>query len=245
MDAAYWNAKAGVYEEEIFNVWLRDLDGVLRKFFDDESFRLKTVIDCGCGIGHGIPTLSKCFKNVYAVDISRECLAVSRERYGSLPNVEFRFEDLARPRAGLPAADCIVSVNVLIMPSLSARLKILKVMRACLKSNGRMVLVVPSLESYYYAAYKLTEWKLREEVLGRSGFSSGAFQKGHGVVPIDGVMTKHYLKEELLSFLKLVGFEVLGIQKIRYGWETEYEDPPKWMQAPYPWDWMVVAKQQK
>jgi len=241
MDTAYWNGKAGVYEDEIFNVWRRDRDGVLKGFFEKGRFCRRTVMDCGCGIGHGIATLARHFRFVHAVDVSRKCLAVARKRYGSLPNVEFRAEDLSNPRSKLPTVNCVVSVNSVITPSLNTRLKMFKVIRKHLAPGGRLVLVVPSLESHYYAAYKLTEWKLRDGSMVKPGFRQGAFHRGHGVLPIDGVLTKHYLKEELVSFLRLVGFKAVQITKVRYGWDTEYEDPPKWMQAPYPWDWMCVA----
>ncbi len=242
MDVAYWDEKAEVYEDEIFNVWRRDFDGVLKSFFEHGNFRTQTVMDCGCGIGHGIVELSKHFRSVCAVDISQECLAVAQERYGTLTNVEFHERDLLNPRLNLPKVECAVSINSVITPSLSVRLKMLKCIRAHLKPDGRMVLVVPSLESYYYAAYKLTEWKLREGVRVNLRCRQETVTKDHGVVPIDGVLTKHYLQEELISFLRLVGFTIEEIKKVRYGWETEYENPPDWMQAPYPWDWMCVAR---
>lgn len=242
MDASYWNGKAGVYEDEIFNVWQRDRDGALKAFFENGQFRSRTAMDCGCGIGHGISTLSGHFKRVCAVDISRECLAVARERYGELSNVEFYQRDLSAPRLNLPEVDCAVSINSVITPSLRTRMQMLKNIRARLKPGGRMVMVVPSLESYYYAAYKVTEWKLREGVNVNFRLGREAFQKGCGVLPIDGVLTKHYLEEELISFLRMVGFEAARISKVRYDWDTEFEDPPSWMKAPYPWDWLCVAR---
>ncbi|HRZ39526.1 MAG TPA: class I SAM-dependent methyltransferase [Candidatus Omnitrophota bacterium] len=244
MDAAYWNGKAGVYEEEIFNVWEGDRDGTLKSFFERGEFRSQTVLDCGCGIGHGIATLAKHFKSVHAVDISKECLTVAQERHGSLANVKFFAADLAKRSSALPAADCAVSINSVITPSLKTRMKMLKNIREHLKPGGLLVLVVPSLESYYYASYKLIEWKLREGAGGVLRFGHEPLFKGHGVLPIDGVLTKHYLREELISFLRLVGFEVEEVQKIRYDWDTEYENPPRWMREPYPWDWMCVARRQ-
>lgn len=242
MDTAYWNDKAGVYEDEIFNVWDDDRDGVLSSFFENGNFRAHTVMDCGCGIGHGIATLSKNFKTVHAVDISRECLTVAQERFASLPNVTFYAQDLSNPQGNLPIVDCAVSVNAVITPSITTRLKMLKVIRGRLKPDGKMVLVVPSLESYYYASYKMTEWRLRDGERVNPRVNQQGFERGHGILPIDGVLTKHYLEEELLTFLRLAGFKVADIQKIKYNWDTEFVDPPKWMQEPYPWDWMCVAE---
>jgi ubiquinone/menaquinone biosynthesis C-methylase UbiE len=241
MDVAYWNEKAEDYENEIFNVWQRDRDGILTSFFEDPQFRGRTVLDCGCGIGHGIPVLSRNFKHVHAVDLSKECLAIAKQRYDSLPNVQFAPADLSHPAIRLPQADAAVAVNSLITPSIHTRLKMLKTIHRHLEKGSRLVLVVPALESYYYVAYKLTEWNLREGAAVRPRFRPDAVEKGHGVVPIDGVLTKHYLKEELMTFLQLAGFQTERIDKVRYDWNTEYEDPPDWMREPYPWDWMCVA----
>ena len=243
MDIGYWNEKAESYEDEIFNVWCRDRDGVLKRFFRQKKFCNKNVIDCGCGIGHGLKTLSKHFRSVLAVDISKQCLSVAQGRYASLTNIKFQKVDLSQDRLNLPKMDVAVSVNSIITPNLKTRLKMLKNIRKHLKPNGQLALVIPSLESYYYVAYKLTEWNLREG--GRvtvSRFQQRPFREGHGVLPIDGVLTKHYLKEELISLLQLIGFEVQEIKKVCYDWDTEYEDPPRWMKAPYPWDWFCVAR---
>jgi ubiquinone/menaquinone biosynthesis C-methylase UbiE len=242
MDMAYWDDKAEVYEDEIFNVWRRDRNGLLAAFFKEGKLKNKTVLDCGCGIGHGISVLSKCCKFVHAVDISKECLAVAKKRYGLLPNVEFSYADLSCPQFKLPITDLAVAVNSVITPSIQTRLKMLKTIHRHLTDKGLLVLVVPSLESYYYVAYKLTEWNLRDGSRQCLRFRSDAISKGHGVVPIDGVLTKHYLKEELMTFLQLTGFNCQRIEKICYDWDTEYEEPPNWMQAPYPWDWMCVAR---
>ena len=32
------------------------------------------------------------------------------------------------------------------------------------------------------------------------------------------------------------------IEKINYNWKTEFNQPPKWLKEPYPWDWMCVAE---
>jgi hypothetical protein len=41
------------------------------------------------------------------------------------------------------------------------------------------------------------------------------------------------------------GFEVVEAQKVEYTWATEFNNPPKWLTNPCPWDWLVVAKKIK
>jgi hypothetical protein len=33
--------------------------------------------------------------------------------------------------------------------------------------------------------------------------------------------------------------------KLEYGWKTEFSHPPRWMKAPFPWDWLVTARKCK
>ena len=36
--------------------------------------------------------------------------------------------------------------------------------------------------------------------------------------------------------------EEYEIEKIEYAWDADFEDAPRWMQDPYPWDWLIVAR---
>ncbi len=59
---------------------------------------------------------------------------------------------------------------------------------------------------------------------------------------IAGVPTKHYLCDEIAALLEARGLRPLEFEKIEYPWTSEFADPPRWMQAPYPWDWLCVAR---
>jgi hypothetical protein len=63
-----------------------------------------------------------------------------------------------------------------------------------------------------------------------------------GNTRIDGVLHKHYLKEELQLLLPKEGFIAEEFNKIEYDWTTEFLKPPKWLKEPGPWDWMVLAR---
>ena len=63
-----------------------------------------------------------------------------------------------------------------------------------------------------------------------------------GNAEIDRVPTKHYLREELQLLLGNEGFIAQDFQKIEYEWDTEFLKPPKWLNEPKPWDWMVLAR---
>jgi len=104
--------------------------------------------------------------------------------------------------------------------------------------------VVPSLESALYADYRLIQWNLKEG-LNRAEAVAEAEKRGcsavrQGIVEIEGVPTKHYLREELIAQFEQMGLDILSIEKVEYSWETEFDGPPRWMAEPYPWDWLVV-----
>jgi hypothetical protein len=62
------------------------------------------------------------------------------------------------------------------------------------------------------------------------------------VLNLDGWLEKHYLKEELLVALKDVGFEVDHLEKVEYSWSAMFDNPPRWMKDPHPWDWLATCR---
>ena len=65
-----------------------------------------------------------------------------------------------------------------------------------------------------------------------------------GIVRIEKVATKHYLREEFTALLHDSKFKTLSADKIQYDWDTEFDDPPAWLDKSnlYPWDWLFVAQ---
>jgi hypothetical protein len=144
----------------------------------------------------------------------------------------------------------VLCVNVLIMPSLLMRTRIVETIRRRLLSGGHLLLVVPALESALLSNFRLVDWNVRSGLRPAVALSAG-FPKPktrprfeHGLVPIENVLTKHYLREELKAILGESGFRVRQLTKIQYGWDTEFTDPPRWMKEPYPWDWLLLAEKQ-
>ena len=153
----------------------------------------------------------------------------------------------------IPKVDFIFCVNSIIMPSMSKRSRYFTSISNHLNDGGHLLLVVPSFESATYSSIRLIEWNQRR------GLSYGAAvmavwngnnkqKPSHlqqGIVNIDHVPTKHYLKEELCALFQGLNFDLHEIRKIEYGWKTEFCNPPKWMKEPYPWDWLVTAQKRQ
>jgi 2-polyprenyl-3-methyl-5-hydroxy-6-metoxy-1,4-benzoquinol methylase len=252
MDEKYWDRVARDYDGEIFDSLASDKGGVMLRHLDRFAApgpRGGTAFDVGCGVGKYAPALSKRFKAVHAADLSAECIRRAKAKHGDLKNVTFYKGDLSKSSVagGKPGqADFILCTNVLIMPSESMRAGILKRLAGMLKPGGGLLLLVPSLESSLYAHARRVEWMKRapKTRVTPSTTLTGPGGKDvlKGLLGIDGVPTKHWLREELQVALRAAGFVVEAVDKVEYGWDTEFADPPRWMKDPFPWDWAVAAR---
>ena len=213
MNRGYWNRLADRYEDEIFSVLANDRAALVADRVRRYGRPDRTATDVGCGIGHFLPLLAANFARVLAADFA-------------------------------------LCVNVAIAPDLAVRHRLLDVVARHLRPGGHLVLVVPALESILLTDFRLIQWNLRDgQAPGRAaGAGYRAFRSvrrprlHEGVVPIAGVATKHYLRDEIAALLAARGLRPLEFEKIEYPWTSEFTDPPRWMQAPYPWDWLCVAR---
>ena len=250
MKQDYWDSVAESFEDEIFNVLLNDKAGLIAGKLDKYGSRRKRVSDIGCGIGGFMPNLSRRFKHVLAVDISPKCIARAKITHKSLTNVSYRTADLAKPRIRLPKVDLCLCVNVLLTPSLAHRRRMLSAIARHIAPRGHLILVVPSLESAMLTHSRLIEWNLKDGTPASHATTARfsalsnkeARQLRAGIVHVDNVPHKHYLKEEMESLLPDLGMKALEAEKIEYPWDSEFIDPPQWMADPYPWDWLFVAQ---
>jgi SAM-dependent methyltransferase len=188
--------------------------------------------------------LSAAYKKVYAIDISKHYIDLAKEKNKHLSNVEYIHADLSHENETLPACDTIVCINTLLTPNSKNRNSSYNTVINLVRKGGHLILVVPSLESALYSEHIVNFWDSKDKEAGlktarRPKQPGDPFQ---GIVELDGTPTKHYLKEELYFMLQNSGFEVLQAEKVQYTWQTEFNDPPRWLKSPYPWDWLVVAK---
>ena len=250
MNRAYWNRMAARYEAEIFSVRKHDRAGRIAGWIRRLGGRGRDASDIGCGPGQFLPLLARRFRKVQAVDLSAGCIAKARAACTGWDNITYRTADLSAPGTRLERADFALCVNVAIMPALAPRRRLLDAVCRHLRPGGHLVLVVPALESAMLVDFRLIECNLRHGLAPaaavRSGFGrapeAGRARLHEGVVPIDGVPTKHYLAEELAVLLENRGLRLRELQKLEYPWSTEFAPAPRWLRAPYPWDWLAVAR---
>jgi SAM-dependent methyltransferase len=242
----HWDKIGSGYDSEIFDVFQSDRLGKLKKLFSKYANRDHRAIDFGCGTGKALPYLAPAFREVLAVDISHELIQQARSR--KFANVNFKKADLTRPLETQPA-DFGFCCNVIMLPELDKNRRMFQTIHRSLRPGANAILVLPSLDSFFYSALRLIEWYKREGVDAGDitnsefdGFRSTKRDIIRGLVSIDGVVTKHYSLPELELILPDAGFKVEGIERLEYEWDTEFTKPPTWMKGPYPWDWVVQIK---
>jgi len=246
MQRHYWEKIAPSYNEEIFDVLQNDKRRFIVAAIKKIAASSKTVLDAGCAIGKWLPVLSPLFKEVTAADISAKNLTIAKKTYPDFNNVIYLRTDMSARKTNLAKYDVAVCINAILSASLKKRDAFFHNLSTCLKKDGHLVLVVPSLESWLLTRIIQNQWKIDKELFRESLSGKEAITRykniQQGNAEIDSVPTKHYLREELIHLLSQERLEVQDCRKIEYDWKTEFTKPPKSLQKPGPWDWMIVAK---
>ncbi len=121
-----------------------------------------------------------------------------------------------------------------------------------LRINGAGLIVVPSLESVMFSSWQLINWYKKEGIPAEEiPQSELSYYKGskrdilQGIIYIDKVPTKHYSEPELKVLFNDAGLSITAVEKLEYEWKTEFDSPPSWLKAPYPWDWLIEVRKLK
>lgn len=245
MQRNYWERIAPEYDDEIFDVLKNDRKKRIQKTLQSVAGKNRTVVDIGCAVGKWLPFLSAQFKTVDALDISSRNVAIAKKRHADLTNVSYFREDMSKPGFKRGAYDVALCVNAILSSSLKKRQVFFDNIRRCLRANGSLILVVPSMESWLLTRIIQHQWKVDAPLFRRASEAVAARRYQdilQGNAEIDEVATKHYLQEELYLLMQQNGFLVKAVKKIEYDWTTEFVNPPEWLQQPAPWDWMVHAQ---
>lgn len=251
MKRSYWEKIAPAYGEEIFDVLHNDKKALIRNVINKYASKNKTVIDIGCAIGKWLPVLAPAFKKVVAVDISSKNLAIAAQLYPQYKNVQYLRANMSSKKTNPdsyrgPQCDFGICINAILTPSAKDRNIFFQSLQACVKKGGRIVITIPSLESWLLTSLVQQQYKIDKHLFPPVKKPKEALRKWNNIrqgnADIDEVPHKHYLKEELQLLLQDAGFIAEEFEKIEYSWDTEFHKVPEWLKNPKPWDWMVVAK---
>ncbi len=246
-EESHWNKIGDNYNNEIFDVFKSDKKKRLPFYFKKHANRNHSVIDFGCGNGKSFQYIAPLFKNIIAIDISQELINQAKQR--PFNTISFKQKDLSIRNLKLPLVDFIFCCNVIMLPALDKNVEMLKNISRALKPKGNAIIVLPSLDSVMYSAWRLIDWYKKEGVkpseIDQSEFDCFTGSKRdiiQGIVYIDKVPTKHYSANELEVLFSEAGLKITSLDKVEYNWNTEFDSPPEWMKGPFPWDWLVECK---
>lgn len=249
MDSKHWDKISKNYNSEIFDVLKNDKSRIIKSWINEIASSKKTIGDFGCGIGKWLPTLSKQFMKVFAIDFSSANLKYNQKKFKNLKNISYLNIDMTKLQDGSYKFDAILCVAAILNAEHYKRKNFIQNIFSNLKTKGHLILVVPSHESAIFSEFISEKCNRKGEKSTKKTtvmFSKNEFINfRQGIVNIDKVPTKHYLKEELISTLNETGFQIIKIDKVEYPWSSEIENPPKTLKAPYPWDWVVMATKNK
>lgn len=251
MNRKHWDILAGDFEASVLEISNQDLGGVLEEEVDRLATGLKSrgvAADLGCGPGSLLPVLARKFGTVYGVDFAAKLLEEAGRRCEA-PNLRLLQHSLTGGKPLPFKADVSFCVNALINPRAGLREKMLRAVRGATKKGGRCVFVVPALESTLHTFQAMIRCRVKEGAgharelrLADGVFKEEVLSPVGGIVDIGSVATKCFLREELVTVLEDARFAVERIRKIEFSWDEEIENAPDWLKAPYPWDWLVVAR---
>jgi SAM-dependent methyltransferase len=246
-EKVHWDGIGERYDHEIFDVFKSDLNRKLPFYFNKHASQKKSVLDFGCGNGKSFSYLSPLFGKILAIDISQELLNQAQQRH--VRNVSFKRMDLSRRGLKLGPVDFLFCCNVVMLPVLEKNIAMLKNISNALKRTAAAVVILPALESALFSSWRLIDWYKREgippgdiardELQMFKGTKTDIIQ---GIIYIDNVPTKHYTASELEVVFTRAGLKITALDKVEYKWDSEFQSPPPWMKAPYPWDWLVECK---
>jgi hypothetical protein len=120
---------------------------------------------------------------------------------------------------------------------------VLKAVRSLLARGGKLLLVVPALESAAMVAAAEREALSRKA--GRRAGDWDADAGSGGVVTIEGMPYKHFGRGELRDLLTGLGFAGTRIRKVEYSWQSQGVRPGPKFRAVLPWDWIAVARRER
>jgi SAM-dependent methyltransferase len=248
MNQAYWDTVAEDYCGNVLSVFDHDTEGLIREQIEASAASEASAADLGCGIGKFTPLLADSFRNVQACDWSERCLDVARIHCRHHANITFRQFDFASDTVPFAPVDFVLCVNVLIAPSLDQRLRAWRMVANQVVHGGKIVLVVPSHESMLYLDFRAVDWRLHEglsceDAIQQSLRARGSVRDLHqGICPLQGVATKHYLREELEVILDEHHFDLISLRKLEYPWSAVFTHPLPKIRGPLTWAWLAVAR---
>ena len=128
--------------------WFRILHFLVFNNIKDSDKNI-SILDAGCGTGGLLDFLYKRgFKNLSGFDISKEAIALSKEKFQDKENVKLYLDDLGTQEKLVDSFDVIIANDTLCYLSLEENKNILNKFYKRLNSNGLVLLNLPAFNQF-------------------------------------------------------------------------------------------------
>lgn len=247
--ARAWGQVAHKYDDLFVDPYHEDGDNpVLRAIKRLKNKARMTVADFGCGTGPFLLSLARDFKQVLAVDFSREMLTQAKRRCRSASNITYHhltFDELGKTPVEL---DVAVSMNSLVSHDVGILDRALISFHQAMQNGGRLLGVVPSLEGLQYHVMLLIDLGLKrgldlkaaQQFAAKKAELSG-YDLNTATFTFDNIKQHLWLKEEVLYRLKKAGWQSIQIRKARLPW-NQFAEGRSFHRYTQSWDWAFSAR---
>lgn len=227
-----WDQLAAAYEAEVCDIFVRDRQKVIAGWLQTNGLLRghRTLLDIGCGIGSFIRKYGRCFGEKTGTDHSRRMLQIAARRCRGLPDCHWLQADVLALPAGLHGTgDLVVCSNVITFVSATACHRAMKQVARCAKPGGRLLFILPALESH-------------DAVIAlEAGRAAPRRVRGAAIVRRDDRMQRFYTADGARQLAARAGLRAIAVQKAWYPWSDEGVTPAPRGHEP-PWDWFVTAR---
>ncbi len=248
MQEADWDKIAGNYHEEVICPLLGEVENPLYDELKNiKCKKQKSVAEFGCGLFYLGETLSKNFGKVHASDFSGEMVRRAKEKAEAFDNVTIKKEDIRKIKYK-DEFDVVISVNSIIMPSYEDIKISFQNEHACLKPDGELLMILPSMEGVLYHGLLLLYEQLEkhDEPIARrvakTKFEKKKYDLFLGHYKEGKNKQKFYYKHEIRYLLTKAGFRDIEIKKVKYSWNYDMSAFQPFPGEPRMWDWFVKAR---
>lgn len=208
----------------------------------------KKAIDLGCGIGPMEPLLTDKFEQITAIDFSEDMIKIAKEKNKNLSNVIFEVGDMTSLEKYSDFTYAF-AINSILSPKIQDIEVIFKQIHNLLKNKGKLIAVLPAMESYIYQGMLIMDKELKKGI-SQDDAKKKAIEFLHpkehdliiGKINYDGEQ-KTFYRFEIKHRLKKAGFTKIKIKKLRYNWNAwKSSGQTHFPSEDSPWDWFVECQ---
>jgi 2-polyprenyl-3-methyl-5-hydroxy-6-metoxy-1,4-benzoquinol methylase len=231
MSQQSWNLLASEFEGSVCDITATSGKLLAELVARTRPNRRHTLVDAGCGIGTFVERFGEQFGKVVAFDFASAMVKRARTRCRTLKHVTWNSMPLEKAAERIGSiAHLAVCLNVITSPDADLRKRQWESLAQLVRPGGRLLVVVPSLESARYTA---------ELEAAAADLPPGSEPD---LIRRTDTLQKHYSRGELRRQVTQRGMKVLSLRRIHYPWSEEGLDR---IASKRPWDWVCLTAKAK